>query len=252
MILAVDISQSMLTEDVKPNRLAFIKKELSHLIDSLQGNQIALIAFAGTSILISPFTNDLSALKLYLNDLSPDYLSRTGTDFGLLFSKTQEVFKRLKSKKNQSVAKVLVIASDGEDHSRDINNKIKKIIKDDIRVFTLSVGTKEGSIIPIKDNKGRVIEYKQDAKQKVVVSRLNPDTLKNFARLAKGAYYHADYGKDVVLSLKKDLEKLEKTVFEQSSIVQKKEYYQWFLFIGLFLALLELFLGDRRRAVKTK
>ena len=252
MILAVDVSQSMLAEDIKPNRLSFVKKELSQLLNSLQGHQIALMAFSGSSVLVSPFTNDISAIKLYLNDLSPDYLSQTGTDFSLLFSKAEDVFGRFKTKKDQSIAKVLVVASDGEDHSRHIKNNINKLIKNNIRVFTLSVGTKEGSVIPIKDRTGTVVEYKKDSSQQVVVSKLNPETLKDFARRTKGAYYHMDYGQNTVSFLNKDLDQLKKTVFKTSSSVKKKEYFQWFLFIGFLFALVELFIGDRRHASKTK
>lgn len=253
IVLAIDISQSMLAEDIKPNRLEFVKKEISRFINILEGNQIALIAFAGSSILVSPFTNDLSALKLYINDLSPDYLSQTGTNFGLLFSKARDVFKRLKTKKNQSVTKVLIIASDGEDHSKNIKHRVKKTTENNIRIFTLSVGTKEGGVIPIKDQRlGQVIEYKKDRSQEVVVSRLNPKTLKEYARLSKGAYYHMSYNQDISPLLKKDLDKLEKTVFKQSSVIQRTEYYQWFLLLGLVLALLELLMGDRLYVASSK
>ena len=243
--LMVDVSQSMLAEDVKPSRLAFMKQELNRFLDLSQGDQVALIAFAKSAVLISPFTQDLSAIKSYLKDLSPDYFSHQGTDFSQAFYYAEQAFEGLRESKNQTSVKVALIASDGEDHSSKSKERIQKLLKDNVRVFTLSFGTEKGGVIPVKDQNGKVLEYKKDLKGELIISQLNDEDLKNFAKLGQGAYYHVTYGGTAIPKLKKSINQLEKTVFETSSFIKNKEIYFWFLIVGLILAFLELFLKDR-------
>ncbi len=243
--LMVDVSQSMLAEDVKPNRLAFMKQEIGRFLDLSQGDQVALIAFAHSAVLVSPFTQDLSAIKLYLQDLTPDYFTNQGTHFGRAFHFAEKAFQSIQDKKNQTSVKVIVIASDGEDHSGASKDKIKKLLEKNIRIFALSFGTKKGGVIPIKNKKGEVLEYKKNPQGKTVVSKLNDRDLKNFAKLGKGAYYHSAYGGESIKQLKASINQLEKTIFETSSFVKNKEIYFWFLILGLILATFDLLLSDR-------
>ena len=249
ILLLVDISNSMLVEDIRPNRLSFVKKELSRLLNLSSGDQFALAFFANSSVLASPFTNDLSAVQSYLNDLSVDYLTNQGTNFERAFQLSADVFKKLKQK--NSLVKALVIVSDGEDHSSKARKTIKSLVSQEgLRVFTLSVGTQKGGVIPIRDYKNNIKEYKKDIRGDLVISRLNPESLKNFAKWGKGSYYHLSYGNQAVEKLRKDLDLLKKTEFEKNQWVKKKEYYQWFLLLAFFIALFELLLSDRRLHLK--
>ncbi len=248
--LMADVSQSMLAEDVKPSRLAFMKQELGRFLDLSRGDQVALIAFAHSAVLVSPFTQDLLAVKSYLKDLTSDYFTNQGTHFGKAFDFAGKTFQRIREKKNQTAVKVLIVASDGEDFSNTSKNQIKKLLEQKIRVFTLSFGTSKGGLIPIKDDKGEVLEYKKDLEGKVVISKLNNKDLKNFARLGKGAYYHVTYGGGAIKKLRLNINQLEKTVFETSSFVKNKEIYFWFLILGLIFAVFEVLLSDR--SFKTK
>ena len=243
--LMVDVSQSMLAEDVKPNRLSFMKQELGRFLDLSQGDQVALIAFAHSAVLVSPFTQDLAAIKSYLRDLTPDYFTNQGTHFGRAFNFAEKTFKNIREKKNQTSVKVIVMASDGEDHSKTSKDKIKKLLEQNIRVFTLSFGTEKGGVIPIKNKREELLEYKKNPQGKIVVSKLNNQDLKNFARLGKGAYYHVTYGGESIKQLRSSINRLEKTIFESSSFIKNKEIYFWFLIIGLILAAIELLLNDR-------
>ena len=246
MLLLIDASLSMLAEDVKPNRLSFMKKEISKLIDLSTGDKIALAIFAHTAVLSAPFTSDLSAIKSYLNDISTDYLSHQGTNFERAFRLAAQVFSKLKKNEKNMFVKAIVIASDGEDHSKQTKKIIQDLItKNGIRVFTISFGTQEGGVIPIKDYKGQIKEYKKDIKGEVVLTRLKKEGLKKFAKWGKGAYYHASYGGRASLQLRQDLNRLEKTLFEQSAWIKKQEQYQWFLLLAFLIALTELILGDR-------
>jgi len=243
--LMVDVSQSMLAEDIKPNRLSFMKRELNHLLDMSQGDQVALVAFAHQAVLIAPFTQDVSAIKSYLKDVSPDYFTHQGTHFSRAFDLVHKAFQGVRSKKYQTSVKIVIVASDGEDHSSQTKAAIKKLLNQDIRIFTLSFGTKKGGVIPVRNNQGEVIEYKKDTKGQLVVSQLNDADLKNFAKLGKGAYYHMTYGGEGVAQLKDSISQLEKTIFETSSVIKNKEIYFWFLIVGFIFAFCELILSDR-------
>lgn len=246
LLIMLDISHSMLAEDVQPNRLTFVKQELSRLIDLSAGDQMALGFFAKSAFLISPFTPDVSAVQSYLKDISTDYLSRQGTDFSNLFELVSGTFERQKDLK----FKVVVIASDGEDHSPKTKERVQSLLRgQNIRVFTLSVGTEEGKVIPIRDFKNQVREYKKDSRGELVVSRLNPEFLKKLSKWGKGAYYHLDYGNKAIEKLREDLNLLKKQTFDKYTETRKKEYYQWFLIIAILLALGELFLNDRKKTI---
>ena len=246
ILLLIDVSKSMLAEDIKPNRLTFMKKEMSRFIDLSLGDQIALGIFANSAVLTTPFTNDLSAVKSYLNNLSTNYLSNQGTNFERAFQLSVKVFKKIKQNENEKSVKAIVMASDGEDHSKATKNIIKDlIVQKDIRVFTLSFGTKEGGVIPVKDYKGQVKEYKKDRSGNLIVTHLKKDSLKNFAKWGKGSYYHATYSGKAINQLRQDLNHLEKTTFKKTAYVKKKESYQWFLILAFLIALIELILSDR-------
>ena len=113
LLLLIDVSKSMLAEDIKPNRLSFVQKKISELIDLSSGDQIALGVFASSLLLITPFTNDLTAIKSYLNDLSADYLSNQGTDFGRAFQSSIKIFSDLKDNEREKSVKAVVLVSDG-------------------------------------------------------------------------------------------------------------------------------------------
>lgn len=246
ILLAVDISHSMMAEDVLPSRLEFLKKELFHLLDLSAGDQVALMAFSGSALLISPFTSDLSLIKVYLEDLSPDYLSAQGTDFKRVFKVASKTFKNVEKRTGKQIVRVLLMASDGEDHIQKWKEALKLLTDQDVRIFTLSVGTKEGGVIPVKNASGETIEYKKDSSGKVVMSQIQPKILKQLANKGRGAYYHLSYSGQVMKQLRSDMDQLKKTVFETGVIHRKKELFQWFLVLGFILALAELILSEWR------
>ena len=213
IVLAVDVSRSMTAEDIYPGRLEFLKKELTRFLDLSAGDQVALVAFSGSSLLISPFTNDLALIKVYLKDLSPDYLSAQGTNFSRVFKTAERIFQNVSKRTQKQIAQVLIMASDGEDHSKSWKSALKSLTDRNVRIFTLSVGTNEGGVIPLKNAKGDVMEYKKDSSGKIVVSRLRTKTLKQLASKGKGAYYHLSYSGQVMEKLRNDLDRLEKNRF---------------------------------------
>ena len=246
ILLLVDASNSMLAEDIKPNRLIFMKKEISRLIDLSSGDQVALGIFANSAILAAPFTSDLSAVKSYLNDLSTDHLTNQGTNFKRAFQLSAQVFNKIKETENEQSVKAIVIASDGEDHSKETKKVIQSLlVQKNIRIFSLSFGTEEGGVIPVKDYKNQIKEYKKDIHGQLVITRLKKDSLKKFAKWGKGSYYHVSYGGQAIEQLRQDLDRLEKNLFNKTTHTKKKENYQWFLIGAFLIALMELILNDR-------
>ena len=246
VILAVDVSRSMMAEDVRPSRLEFLKKELSHLLDLSAGDQVALMAFSGSALLISPFTGDLSLIKVYLEDLSPDYLSSQGTNFKSVLKVSQTVFENIEKKTEAQAVRVLLIVSDGEDHVQKWKSALKDLTAKGVRIFTLSVGTKEGGVIPVKNARGEILEYKKDSSGKIVTSQVQPKILKQLADKGQGAYYHLSYSGQVMKQLRGDMDQLKKTIFETEMTHKKRELFQWFLALGLILAFIELLLSEWR------
>ena len=248
LLLLVDGSLSMLAEDVKPSRLAFMKREISRLIDMSPGDQIALVFFAGSASLMTPFTHDLSVVRSYLNDLSHDQAGRQGTNFEEAFRLSAKIFDRIKEPQKEKAVKAIVLASDGEDHPTGNRQTVKDLFsKQDVRVFSISFGTKRGGVIPVKDREGRLWEYKKDRHGDLVLTRLRPESLKKFARWGRGAYYHADYGGKAVENLRRDLNLLKKSLFAGKAYSKKREHYQWLLLLAFFMALVERLLTDRAR-----
>ena len=246
MLLLADASNSMLAEDIKPNRLTLMKQELSRLINLSSGDQMALGLFANSAILAAPFTKDFSAVKSYLQDISTDYLTNQGTNFERAFFLSVKTFKKIKEDKKAKAVKVLVIASDGESPSFKNEKAIKKLISEQsLHVFTLSFGTKEGGVIPLKDYQGQVKSYKKDKAGQLIITRLKEDSLKKFAKWGKGSYYHVDYGSKSIEQLRQDLDQLKKTAFESQEYTERGEAYQWFLIMAFLTALTELFLSNR-------
>ena len=246
LLLLIDVSESMLAEDVKPSRLEFVKKEISKLINSSSGDQMALGVFANSFLLLAPFTNDLSAVESYLNNLSTDYLTKQGTDFGRAFQLSAGIFASIKESKSEQSVKAILIVSDGEDHSKNTETIVKRLFYEKgIRVFTLSVGTKEGGVIPIKDYKNQLKEYKKDITGKFVITHLKKDVLKKIAKWGQGAYYHLTYSGQAIKQLRQDLDFLERKLLEKRVYMKKKEYYQWFLILAFLIALTELIMNDR-------
>ena len=248
MILAVDVSHSMTAEDVYPNRLAFLKKELSRLLDLSAGDQTALMAFSGSAVLISPFTADLSLVKVYLDDLSPEYLSQRGTSFKQTLWRARKIFQGVASQEEEEKpVQVLIVASDGEDHIQNWKKSVQPLRDLGVHIFTLSVGTKEGGVLPVRNREGDIMEYKKDSSGKAVVSRVYPKALKQLASKGRGAYYHLSYSGGTVERLRGDLDRLKKTVFKTGSFHKKKELFQWFLIPAWILGLTELLLSEWRR-----
>lgn len=248
IVLVVDVSNSMMAEDMRPNRLEQVKVEMGRLIEQLPGHKIGIIAFAGSAAVLSPLTTDPNALKLYLDSLSPLTVSTQGTSFKDALSAAKEVLDRGGVGKEQEikVTRAILVASDGEDQEPGALDAAKKLVDEGIRIFTLAYGTEKGAPIPERDNMGFLRGYKKDAKGQTVLSSVNGNALRDLAQAGHGSFYHAAVGGDHIKNVVEDINKLEKSTFESEMQIQYEEKFQWVLLVGILLALLEFYLGERR------
>lgn len=251
LIYVVDVSSSMMAEDVKPSRLAVAKKELARLLDQLAGDKVGIVAFAGAAALVSPMTTDKSALHMFLDSLSEDTVSTQGTHFKNALAVAAEAFARggVEVDETTRVTRALVIASDGEDNEEGALAAAKALADErNIRLFGLAIGTEKGAPIPVRDAYGNVTGYKKDADGNTVLSRNKGTILRELAEAGRGSFYHLVQGGDQVLRLRADLDKLEKTNFATDMATDYEERYQFFLLLGLICAFLDFLLLERKKA----
>ncbi|HMN67895.1 MAG TPA: VWA domain-containing protein [Bdellovibrionales bacterium] len=249
IMLAVDVSNSMLAEDARPSRLELAKRELSRFIDRLGGDKVGLVAFAGSAILLSPLTNDKAALKMFLESLTPDSVATQGTDFKRAIDESFRALQRggTESDEQQKVTRVIVLVSDGEETEKGGLDAAEKATADGVRIFTLGVGTEQGGQIPVRDRDGNLAGYKRDTKGQVVVTKFTDEAMKALAQAGQGSYQHVTFGGDAVQLLRASIDRLEKAQFDSLEVSHYNEHYQTFLFVAILLALSELALGERKR-----
>lgn len=241
IIFAVDVSKSMLAEDIAPNRLEKAKRLVSEIINQLASDRIGIIAYAGQAYPQLPITTDYGAAKMFLQGMNTDMLSSQGTainsaiDLATTFYNDEEQTNR-----------VLFIISDGEDHSGNTTlGSVENARQNGIRVFTIGVGQSKGAPIPIKRN-GVVESLKKDAEGEVVISRLHEPVLAEIADIGDGLYINGSNTEEAVEIIKEQLNQMDKKEFEAKQFAEYKDQFQWFLGIGLFFLFLDIFLLDKK------
>ncbi len=249
LMIAVDVSKSMLSEDVKPSRLEHAKKEISHLLNILGGDKVGILAFAGSAVLLSPMTTDKSALKMFLETLSPQSVETQGTELAKALREAHQAFKRGGEEvgPNQKMTRVVILISDGEDHEEGAIKAASELAEDGVRVFTMAFGSERGGKIPKRDARGLLKGYVRSRGGDEIITKVNDEMMKQLARAGKGSFYHVTFGGSQMKRLKEDLDKLEKAEFDSLTSESFDERYQFPLFFAFLFALIELFIGTRRR-----
>lgn len=252
IMFVVDVSESMMSDDVKPSRLEQAKAELSRLLDLMPGNKVGVIAFAGSASVLSPLSNDPNAVKMYLDSLATNSVSSQGTNFEGALNVAEEAFDRggVSTSDTTKVTRVILMASDGEDHEPGALEAAQKLAKKGIRIFTLAYGTEKGGAIPVRDGMGFLKGYKKDRGGQTILTTVHGDALRELAQAGQGSFYYAAFGGDHMKNLVDDLGKLEKAEFESAVATQYEERYQLFLLVGILIALSEIFLGERKSSFR--
>lgn len=241
IMVALDVSNSMLAEDVKPNRLIRAKHAIRSLMAQLEGDRIGLVVFAGAAFLQCPMTSDYSALELFLDGVDTETVGTQGTAISEALDVATRTFQQ-----NQREHKIVVLLTDGEDHQDDPITTAKKLSSQGIRVYAIGIGTPFGEPIPIKNTGGRVSGHKRDDAGSVVMSRLDENTLQQIALETEGAYYRSTLGEEEIQAIYHDIAELEKSEFEAKEFTQYEERYQYVLAFALFFFILDTLINDRK------
>lgn len=232
LMIALDLSNSMNAEDIKPSRLSKAKFEIRRLLDELNGDRVGLIVFTGSAFLQSPMTLDYSAMRLYLNIAETNQMPNGTTNFASAMSGTLEAFESLEEQRN-GAARVLLIISDGEDHGESYEEELKALKENNIITFTLGVGTPAGAAIPTYNEQGQLLGYKRDQNGKVVTTKLSNSTLRNIARDGAGSYFEISRNYDNIDGFLQQLDQLQKGEFAAQEFADYKNQYQVLLLAGL-------------------
>lgn len=238
ILLAVDVSKSMLTQDVTPNRLERAKLAIRDLVEKLNGDRLGLIAFAGEAFLACPLTTDYSGFSIALKDLSPKSVPRGGTDIGSAIRESLRVYKGAHAKD-----KAVIIITDGDNLEGDPLSAAKHASEEGVKVFCIGVGTPNGELIQIMNDQGGV-EYLKNDKGEYVLSRLNEPLMEDIALATQGAYIKAgavQFGLDLIYT--NYLSKQTKQEFEARKQKKYFERFQYPLAAALVLLVLETILG---------
>ncbi len=241
LVFAVDVSQSMAAEDVKPQRLKLAQIQLKNLTKILEGNRMGLVAFAGQVGVISPLTQDIGAINLFIESLDFDIFTEQGTNIGFALQEAKALLERGQREIKQGRTKVVVLITDGEDHSGEALTAVKELKKNDIRTFVIGVGTTQGGKIPIKDTYGQITGYLNTQSGKTVITTPNFTFLKELSKAGGGGFYKLDFGSVANNAIAKDFNSLQKSKFESQSFEVKGEYFQIFLSLGLLLLFTSMF-----------
>lgn len=242
IVFAIDVSKSMLAEDVAPNRLEKSKQIISQLINQLGSDRIGIIAYSGSAFPVLPMTSDYGVAKMFLQTMNPGMISSQGTSIDQAIDLAANNFFDKKDKTN----KLLVIISDGEDHSDNAQNSAEDAQKLGLKIVTVGVGTENGGPIPLKRN-GVVESFQKDQDNQVVVTKRNASVLAAIAKSTKGGGYVDGNSTKIVLDfVKKVLDNTQKTEFEGTMMADYKSQFQWFLGFGFFCLFLDIFLSERK------
>ncbi len=241
VMLIMDVSKSMLAQDIKPNRLERSRQLMSLLIDKLSNNRLGMIWFAGRAYLQMPLTTDLSAAKLFLQNAGPDAVPTQGTVIGEALRLAGSSFNNKEQK-----YKAVILISDGEDHDPEALEVVERLVESGVMINTVGVGSVEGTSITDPSTG----ESKKDANGNVVITKLNEEQLRNLAVKGNGTYVYLQDPSAAAQTLSDQLEGIEKKQLENSDTIQYNSYFYWLLLLALLLLLLESFISERKKVVQ--
>ena len=238
IIVAIDVSESMLAEDVKPNRLERAKREIYDLIGMLEGDRVGLIAFAGTSFVQCPLTLDYGACKMFLDYIDTDLIPVPGTAIADAIRTSLKSFSKRERK-----SKALILITDGEDHEGEPIDSAKEAKKEGIKIFPIGVGQEGGAPIPLKDGSGG---FKKDRHGDMVITYLDETTLQKIALETGGSYVRSVTGDmDLDKIYKDDIKKhVEQKQLKSTRKRRWEQRFQWFIFLAILFIGVEFFVPE--------
>ena len=240
VVFALDVSKSMLAEDIAPNRIEKAKQIINQIINNLGGDRIGIIGYAGSAFPQVPITTDFSSAKLFLSGMNTSMVSSQGTAINETIRMAETYYND-----EEQTNRVLFIVSDGEDHEGNFLETAAEANKMGIRIFTIGIGTLQGGPIPIKRN-GVLQSYKRDSNGEQVITRLGQENLMDIAETADGEYIDGTNTKEVIDTITTILNGMDKKEFEAKQFTDFKDQFQWFLAAALFLLVFDVLLLERK------
>lgn len=239
-IVALDVSNSMLAQDVHPSRLDKSKRLITNMMKQMKDDQIGMVIFAGTAFRQVPITSDFTTAQMYLDNISPSLIDLQGTDIARAIELSQNSFTE-----REGVSRAIFVITDGEDNEGGAVEAAQEAAKNGIHVFVLGVGSPQGAKIPIPGKS----EFITDNMGNVVVSKLNEDMCREIAKAGQGAYIYVDNSTSVQEALDKYVDQLSKTTLDTTKYTQYNEKYQLFLLIGIILLVIEAMVMNRQNHI---
>lgn len=243
VMVALDVSKSMLSSDIKPTRLDKAKQVISALIDQLGDNRLGMVVFAGQSILQMPLTDDIGAAQMYADNANPDIIPLQGTEIGNALTVCNQAFNTGEKK-----YKAIVLISDGEDHDPKTDDALKLLKNSGVVVYTIGVGTPEGSTITEPGSN----DVKLDKNGQPVISKLNQKELQNIAKATGGQYYLLDNNLQAPKEIATAINNMDKKLIDTGKMPGRKnftDFFPYLIALAILLLVIELFIPERKRSL---
>ena len=242
VMIALDVSKSMLSQDVVPSRLEKSKLLVQTLLKKLDGDRVGLVIFAGNAYLQMPLTVDYSSLLLYLRSINTNSVPTQGTIITDALEQSENAFNATDKKH-----KAIIVITDGEDHEENAIDKAEELASDGTKIFTVGVGTQNGGTIPIYNESGNKVDEKKDENGQPIISKMNPNMLQALAKAGNGNYYVLDNSKQVSDFISKDIAKIETKTINDKVFTDFVEQFQYFLVFALLLLIADFFITYRKK-----
>jgi len=240
LMICLDVSNSMLAEDIKPNRLERAKQALSKLIDRLENDKMGIIVFAGKAYTQLPITDDYAAAKMYLSLINTSIVPTQGTAIGEPIHMAVKLFK-----KDERKNKAIIVITDGENHEDDAVKAASEAQDKGITVHMLGMGLPEGGPIPISNSSGKSI-FKTDRNGTTIITKLDEVSLQKIAAAGKGKYIRANNTEVGLNALFDEINKMQKTDFESKIYSEYESRFMYFLTVSILLLIIEIFIVERK------
>jgi Ca-activated chloride channel homolog len=240
IMIAIDVSNSMLAEDIRPNRLIRSRQAVSKLIDNLTNDRIGLVVFAGKAYTQLPITTDYAAAKLFLSTINTDIVPTQGTAIAEAINLSVQAFD------DNNHQKAIIIITDGEDHEGEAIDAAKTAAEKDIRVYTIGMGLPEGTPIPAFDRNGNQQGFRKDRNNNTIITKLNERILQQIAGAGNGQYVRANNTQAGLEFIFNEINKLEKTEFDSRVFADYEDRFQYLLLIALALLIVEFLIQEKR------
>lgn len=238
LMIVLDVSNSMLAQDIKPNRLEKAKMAISRMVEKLSNDKVGLIVFAGDAYVQLPITTDYSSAKLFLSNINTEMMPVQGTSIGAAIDLAARSFTP-----ETDASKAIIVITDGENHQDDAVAAAKAAHEKGITIHTIGMGLEQGAPIPEQGNPG---QFRKDASGNVVISKLDEETLRQIAKAGEGLYVRASNADVGLGQLMDEVSRMEKTMLEERIFSDYAEKYQYFLLAGLFFVFVEFMILGRR------